>query len=161
MLKDIECRDRYEQSLDIIQQEKTPTLGQIHALQELVGSVEQTANEPIHRFADGMYVRELTINAGDVVVGKMHKHEHPVMLIKGSATVWTEKEVVRITAPQVWISQPGVKRVVMAHDECVFVTVHLNGDNGQDMDAIESFHIVPEHLEMEYKTKMLANDTQD
>ena len=155
MLKDMECRERYEQSLEALQEEKVPTLNQIHALQDLVGSVEQTLNDAVHRFAEGMYIRELTINAGDVVVGKMHKHQHPAMLIKGSATVWTDKDVVRISAPFVWISEPGVKRVVMAHDECVFVTVHLNSDNGQDMEVIEHHHIVPEHLEIEYQKELI------
>ena len=156
MLKDPECLARYEESISALDElPKAPTLDQIHQLQAMVAEQPQTLNDAVHRFADGMYIRELTINAGDVVVGKMHRHEHPAMLIKGSATVYTDTGVSRMTAPYVWISTPGVKRVVYAHDECVFVTVHLNQDNAQDMDAIEAFHIVPEHLELDYQKELI------
>lgn len=156
MLKDPECAARYEESLGALDAlPKAPTLAHIHRLQEMVAAQPQTLNDAVHRFADGMYIRELTINAGDVVVGKMHRHEHPAMLIKGSATVYTETGVTHMTAPHVWVSSPGVKRVVHAHDECVFVTIHLNGDNGNDVAAIEAAHIVPEHLELDYQKELI------
>ena len=41
--------------------------------------------EPVHRFAPGLYVRELTVPAGCVIVGKVHKHESVNILVKGSA----------------------------------------------------------------------------
>lgn len=125
---------------------RKPTLAQIYALQEIVGSAPQVELEPAHYFAEGMYGRELFIPAGVVVVGKMHRHEHLVQLLSGEATVYTDKGMERITGPATWVSPPGVKRAVLAHTDCTFFTVHLNETNTRDLEAIEAYVIVPDPL---------------
>ena len=37
-----------------------------------------------HFFADGVYVREIFIPKGMLIVGKIHKHSHPNFLLLGS-----------------------------------------------------------------------------
>ena len=44
-----------------------------------------------HKFAPGVYVREIFIPAGMCVVGKIHKHAHPNFLLKGKVIVITEQ----------------------------------------------------------------------
>tara|TARA_R110002167_G_scaffold302213_3_gene506555 strand:- start:1 stop:471 length:471 start_codon:yes stop_codon:yes gene_type:complete len=97
-----------------------------------------------HSFSDGIYVREITIPAGMVIVGKIHKHDHPNFLLKGEVVVITEeggKE--ELKAPCSMISKPGTKRILYAKTELVWTTVHLNPTNTQDLKELEEEIIAP------------------
>ena len=88
-----------------------------------------------HSFSDGIYVREITIPAGMVIIGKIHKHNHPNFLLKGEVVVITEeggKE--ELKAPCSMISKPGTKRILYAKTELVWTTVHLNPKNQKRED---------------------------
>ena len=78
-----------------------------------------------HSFSDGQYVREMFIPKGVMIIGKIHKHSHPNFLLKGKVSVFTEHEGVKeLEAPLSMISIPGTKRVVYAHEDTVWVTIH-------------------------------------
>ena len=82
---------------------------------------------PVHRFSDNIYTRELTIPAGNIVIGKRHSLEHQVMLIKGSCICITERGIEHMTAPMHFTSPAGEKRIVYTNKEdAVWVTVHPN-----------------------------------
>ena len=79
-----------------------------------------------HHFAPGAYGREMTIPAGLVVVGKIHKHAHINVISKGRVQVFTEQEgVLELAAPCTFVSSPGTKRVVHVLEETVWTTVHV------------------------------------
>lgn len=103
--------------------------------------------EAVHHFAPGMYGREFSMPAGMVVVGKIHKHGHLMMVVKGRATVVDEFGRYEVAAGFVQASKPGAKRVVLAHEDTTFVTVHLNPTESRDLEFIEAEHIEPEDAE--------------
>src|ERR1035437_2663597 len=76
-----------------------------------------------HSFAEGMYVRELTIPKGELIVGKIHKKSNPVFIIKGDISIMSEQGITRFKAPCYLISQPGAKRIGYAHEETVWIEV--------------------------------------
>ena len=79
-----------------------------------------------HHFAPGSYGREMTLPAGLVVVGKIHKHAHINVISKGRVQVFTEQEgVLELAAPCTFVSSPGTKRVVHVLEETVWTTVHV------------------------------------
>lgn len=123
-----------------------PTPEQLARFASVLASAPQIDCPLEHWFAPGMYVRQCTIQADAYVLGKKHRHRHPTMLTRGEATINTDKGMVRISAPHIWISQEGAQRALYTHTECDFVTIHLNPDDGQDIDAIEAEHIVPQTL---------------
>jgi hypothetical protein len=90
-----------------------------------------------HHFAPGVYMREIFIPKGTTLTGKIHKTEHLNILSQGELSVWTEDGVKRLTASTVIKSQPGIKRVGFAHEDCVWITVHHNLDESRDVDLIE------------------------
>lgn len=90
-----------------------------------------------HSFSDGIYVREIFIPAGTILVGKIHKHEHPNFLMSGTVDVVTEYGSERIEAPKSMISKSGTKRVVHAITDTVWITVHVNKDNTRDLNKLE------------------------
>lgn len=122
----------------------------------LVGQALDDFMTPIHRFAPGVYTRELTIPPGQIVVGKRHAIEHVVMLIKGKCLCVTERGIEEMTAPMHFISPAGEKRVVLTTDEeCTWVTIHPT--NETDLDKIEQDVIIaePERLAIYEKDRQL------
>jgi len=123
-----------------------PTPEQLQRFARVLAEAPQIECPLAHYFAPGMYVRSCTIPADSYVLGKKHRHRHPTMLVKGEATINTDKGMVRIKAPHIWISQEGAQRALYTHSECEFVTVHLNPDDTTDLAAIEADVIVPQTL---------------
>ena len=122
----------------------TPTREAIQSFQVELAKYEQTELTLDHYFADGQYGRELRIPAQTFVVGKIHLHEHLVMLASGEATINTDKGMERIKGPKMWVSPAGAKRALFTHTECVFWTTHQNLSNTQDLAALEAAIIEPE-----------------
>lgn len=93
-----------------------------------------------HLFLPGLYVRQVFNPAGSLVVTKIHKTEHPYFLLHGSMSIrdTVTGEVVHLQAPHHGVTKPGTRRIILAHTDVVFITVHPNPDNTQDLDLIES-----------------------
>jgi hypothetical protein len=123
-----------------------PTPEQLAQLARVLAAAPQIDVPVEHYFAPGVYVRKCTIQADAYVIGKKHRHRHPTMLVRGEATINTDAGMVRISAPHIWISQEGAQRALYTHSECEFVTVHLNPNDTQDLEAIEADVIVPQTL---------------
>lgn len=134
-----------------------PTLGQIKRLQDALAELPQVECPVRHFFAPGMYTRECTIPAGSLVVGKMHRHVHPVFLMRGTVRINTDRGMETITGPHIWISQENAKRALYTVTDCVFATVHLNPTDTTDLEAIEAEVIVPEAL-IPYEPQEAAAD---
>lgn len=99
-----------------------------------------------HTFGDGVYVREIFIPAGTLIVGKIHKHKHPNFLLKGKVSVYTEQNgVEKLEAPLSIISKAGTKRVVYAHEDAVWITVHVTDKT--NLTEIESEIISPDYCD--------------
>ncbi len=104
-----------------------------------------------HTFGDGIYVREIFMPKGMLIVSKIHKHAHPYFVLKGDLTVLTEEGEFRIKAPFSGITPAGTKRVLYIHEDVTWTTVHVT--NEKDPEKIEeeiiakSFDELPEHRE--------------
>jgi len=88
-----------------------------------------------HHFAPGAYGREIFLPKDSLVVGKIHKHAHLNMIMKGKVSVATEEGIRVYEGPLVMVSKPGTKRVVYAHEDTIWVTVHLTQET--DLGKIE------------------------
>ena len=90
-----------------------------------------------HAFVDGIYIRQMDMAKDSVVVGAIHKHLHAWFLLSGDITVATEKATEDYIAPCYVVSMPGVKRVILANEDSIFVNVHKNPSNTQNIDELE------------------------
>jgi hypothetical protein len=104
-----------------------------------------------HTFAPGVYVREIFIPAGTLIVGKIHKHEHPNFLMSGEVSVLTEEGPKRLKGPLSMISPAGTKRVVYAHTDTVWITVHIT--NSTDLQQIEEEIIAKTYAELPHESQ--------
>lgn len=128
--------------------EAAPTREQIVRLQEAMLPHQTEQPEPTHFFAPGMYLRELTVPAGMLLVGKTHLHAHFLVVTKGRAEVISEFGRTVVEPGHISVSHAGVKRVVLALEDTQFITVHLNPSDTEDLTIIEAEHIAPEVLEI-------------
>ena len=91
----------------------------------------------IHIFADQVYIRQMNMKQGQVVVGAIHKHLHTWFLMTGHVTINDGGEIVDYIAPCYNVSKPGARRVIYAHEDSIFVNVHKNPTNEKDIKKLE------------------------
>jgi hypothetical protein len=103
------------------------------------------AERPLkHRFTPGLYIRELRTPKGVISVSKVHKTEHPFVLLSGKIAVMDGaggREV--IEAPHLGITTPGTRRVIEYLEDSVLLTFHATEHT--DLSKIEEEVIEP-HL---------------
>ena len=125
------------------------TREKVLALEALMRQEKQVELEVRHYFAYGTYVRELHIPKGVMLTGKVHKYSQFNILTKGEMSVLVGHEVKRIKAPFHVVSEAGTKRIAIAHEDCVWLTIH--GTHETDLDKIESYFIAQNEVEyLEY-----------
>jgi len=79
----------------------------------------------VHKFTDGMYIREIFMPAGSLWTSKIHKTEHPYVISYGKAAVSIDaEEWYEITAPYTGITKPGTRRVLYILEDCIWTTFH-------------------------------------
>lgn len=108
-----------------------------------------------HTFADGLYMREIRVPAGNYVVTKIFKQEHATFLLQGTVTIITEEGRMTISAPYSMITKPGTKRLIYVEEDCIWTCVHANRDNEKNVDLIEKFVIAESFEELEAPNKPL------
>lgn len=88
-----------------------------------------------HQFVKGMYIREISVPKGQLIVTKIHKEAHPCFILKGDCSVLTESGPKRIKAPHYMITPAGTKRIVYVHEDTVWVTIHATKET--NLEKIE------------------------
>jgi hypothetical protein len=125
-----------------------PTRAQIERLQSAMAPIHCAQPEPEHIFHPGWYERRLLIPAGMLIIGKVHRHVHPVGVLRGHALLIDQFGRREVRAGFFGASQPGAKRVVYCFEETLFFTLHRNPSNTRDLGEIEAEHIEPEEFEL-------------
>jgi quercetin dioxygenase-like cupin family protein len=150
--------------MPIVEVEPKPLVSREEARDMILNIQEQVSKLPGAKFGDsdlcpvknifahGIYIREAFIPKGTIGVGRIHKHEHAVFVMKGDISVMSEDGVKRIRAPQSLISPPGTKRVGYAHEDTIWITVHANPENLVDTDEIINYLTVDDYAKLDTRT---------
>ena len=120
-------------------------------------NIEGTGNEVLHSdnfplkhtFVDGVYIREMKFKKDSAVVGAIHKHLHIWFLLTGNITVATEDVTENYIAPCYVVSEPGAKRVIYANEDSIFVNIHKNPSNTEDIKELEKEIVALNYKEYE------------
>jgi hypothetical protein len=107
-----------------------------------------------HVFTEGLYLRELRLEAGTTIVGKIHKEDHIVFLLHGIVAVATDTGVQEYKGPCYIESKAGVKRVAHAVTDIIWVNIHANPTNTQNLEELENNIIAKNYLEYEEFKKL-------
>ena len=101
-------------------------------------SIVHSDNFPLkHTFADGIYIRQMDMQADSVIVGAIHNHLHAWFLLTGHLAVVTEDTTEEFVSPCYVLATPGSKRVIYALEDSIFVNIHKNPDNIKDIKKLE------------------------
>ena len=123
----------------------------ITRLQDEMMEMEQLEFPIKHYFANGFYAREMTMPKGSAVIGKIHKSEHLCIISKGVLEVVSEEKTQTITAPYTYVSQPGAKRAIYAHEETIWTTVHMNDET--DVEKLEAELVAESYSQLEIEVQ--------
>lgn len=95
-----------------------------------------------HYFAPGVYLREIFMQSGLVVIGKIHKTEHLNIIERGICSIFYEDGSSELLqAPITFVSKPGVQKVLYIHEDTVWKTVHVTDET--DLVKLEVILIDP------------------
>lgn len=95
------------------------------------------------------YAREILLQKGNLVIGKIHRHQHLNIISKGRVTVFTEFGKKELEGPCTFVSEVGLKRAVFAHEDTMWTTIHLTAHAGEEnLDKIEDEIIAPNYSDI-------------
>lgn len=86
--------------------------------------MEQTITTPIHRFANGLYCRELFMPKDTLFVSRVHKYDSIAIVAKGDISILQKTGNFRMTAPATGTTKGGAKKIGLTHEDTIFITVH-------------------------------------
>jgi hypothetical protein len=125
---------------------RAASLDEVFKMQDIITAFGEPEEMPLrHFFSPGLYLREITMRADLLVVGKMHATTHFNIITKGDVTVLTDNGPLRITVtdhPYIFVSKAGTKKVLYCHEDTVWMTTHLT--DLTDIAEIEKQVIIPE-----------------
>lgn len=102
-----------------------------------------------HYFAKNLYAREMPMKKGELVIGKIHKHENFNILSQGKVSVLSIDGIKVIEAPYSFVGSSGTKRVIYAHEDTVWTTMH--GTEEKDLAKIELEFIATDYNEITFQ----------
>ena len=79
----------------------------------------------------------MDMKAGSAVIGAIHNHLHVWFLLVGHLAVATERSIEEYIAPCYVLAEPGSKRVIYAMEDSIFINIHKNPNNTENINELE------------------------
>ena len=101
---------------------------------------EPQADCPVrHHFAPNVYMREVFMPAGAIVLGHKHKTEHQNILVKGKLIILLDDGTTQVLqAPFTYVSQPNRKLAYILEDA---IWLNIFGTNERDIEKLEDTYL--------------------
>lgn len=97
----------------------------------------------MHRFAPGVYMREIFMPAGSLIIGHRHKTKHFNVVMQGKAWVSQNGKVDLVYAPDTFVSEPGVRKCLLILEDMIWQTVHpIAEQNAGEMSDDEKLALI-------------------
>jgi len=122
---------------------KLPVGVRIDLLENAMAALPQIDHRLTHRFTPGMYIRQIIMPKGSIYTSKIHKTEHPYVVLSGLVSVMREDGTwEHISGGHFGITKPGTRRVLAVHEETTWLTFHATDET--DLEKIEQ-HVIEPH----------------
>ena len=105
---------------------------------------EQVDIPVTHTFSGGVYIRQIVIPKGVLIIGKRHRYETCNMILSGKIAMYvgpSEPPLIMDGAFQ-FTSGPNVKKILYCMEDAVFATIHPTKET--NVAKIEQEFIIPE-----------------
>jgi len=120
----------------------------VSQLVDTMKPMEQVHAPVVNRFAPGVYIREIFMPAGSVIVGKVHMTEHFNIVLSGSVQLSNEDgTTTRIEAPCTFVSKAGVRKVLYCETDVVWQTIHPTDKTDEEELTTDLVVDTPEEYE--------------
>lgn len=107
---------------------------------------QQFVPEIRHTFLRGIYMREMFIPRGTVLVGKVHRLDCINLVSRGDISVMTEAGAVRVQAGHQAVSPAGTQKVGFAHEDTIFINVfRTDATDVETIDEVLAFPATEPH----------------
>lgn len=90
-----------------------------------------------HYFAPNIYVREIFMPAGSLVLGKTHLTTHLNSVVMGCVRLMMNNKIQEISAPYTFVSEAGTQKALYIVKDCIWQTTHYNPTNTQSVSELE------------------------
>lgn len=105
------------------------TRERVNALEKALLEVPQVDCPIRHHFAPGVYAREITIPAGTVVVGAIHKTDNLVIVSMGRLRIVTDDGTTEVRAGDTFTCKAGAKNAMFALEDARWTNLLHNPEN--------------------------------
>lgn len=127
--------------------------GAILQIEEILQQLPTRYDAPVHHMfagvgqgrSHGVYARFWYGKAGSMHVSKIHRTQHFALIVSGDVSVADERGAKRYHGPELLITQPATKRMLVCHTDVLWVTFHATDTT--DVDEIERQIIAPDFSE--------------
>lgn len=103
----------------------------VERLEGILAQAPQVECPTRHHFAPGVYAREMTIPAGVIATGAVHKTEH-LSIVVGHCWLTTDEGPKEFIGHHTFVSKPGAKRALHAITDTVMTTIHPTTETNLD-----------------------------
>jgi hypothetical protein len=141
----------------------------VDKLEELMLSEGEVVDCPlVHRFTNGMYIRQIFMPKGSLITSRIHNTEHPFTVSLGAAAVSIDgNDWEHIVSPYTGITQPGTRRILYILEDCIWTTYHpvermkseFNNLEGEELDALITS--LEDELLMPYVNQITGKNTNE
>jgi V8-like Glu-specific endopeptidase len=100
-----------------------PMRERVERMERILENVPQVECPTRHKFAPGVYAREVQVPAGTLATGAVHKTEH-LTIVVGHCFLTTEEGAKEIIGYDSFVSQPGAKKAIFAIEDTIVTTIH-------------------------------------
>jgi hypothetical protein len=103
----------------------------VERLEAILAQAPQAECGLQHRFAPGVYMREMLVPAGVIATGAVHKTEH-LTIVVGHCVLTTDEGPQEFSGYSSFVSKPGAKRAIYAIEPTIVTTVHPTDETDLD-----------------------------
>lgn len=107
-----------------------------------------------NHFAPHVYLREIFMPAGAIIIGHKHRTRHFNVVLSGRATVMMDGVIHDIVAPCIFVSEPGVRKVLHIVEDMRWATVHPSEET--DLTRLEAQLIVKSNAWLDHQNQQDA-----
>ena len=112
---------------------KAPTLDN---LESYLKGLPQIAADCVHAFAPGIYIRQVTLQAGTFAMGHRHRTAHLNVMLSGRLTMFNDDGTrSELCAPVICVAQPG-RKVAYVHEKTVWLNIYATTET--DVEKLEA-----------------------
>lgn len=110
----------------------------VDALEAALLAQEQAPCPVTHHFGPGVYIREIFMPAGAIVVGACHRYESHNEMLQGKLALFMDGGFSVVEAPFMAVAQPG-RKVAYVIEDTVWRNIHATEE--RDLDKLEAMFI--------------------